>query len=136
MYRRTFLAISTATLLSAPVSAGEDLVTYEPGVIQSALDDGKTVFVDYFAPWCSTCRTQERRVQELRDENPEYDRNLFFVRVDWDTYRTHEVVTARAIPRRSTLLVLRGKEELGRIVAGTSKAEIKALLDAGLSPEG
>ena len=71
MYRRTFLAISTATLLSAPVSAGEDLVTYEPGVIQSALDDGKTVFVDYFAPWCSTCRTQERRVQELRTENPE-----------------------------------------------------------------
>ena len=136
MYRRTFLAISTATLLSAPVSAGEDLVTYEPGVIQSALDAGKTVFVDYFAPWCSTCRTQERRVQELRDENPEYDRNLFFVRVDWDTYRTHKVVTARAIPRRSTLLVLRGKEELGRIVAGTSKAEIKALLDAGLSPEG
>ncbi len=136
MYRRAFLAISTATLLSAPVLAGEDFVTFRPGVIQSALDDGKTVFVDYFAPWCSTCRTQERRVQELRAENPEYDRNLVFIRVDWDTYRTHEVVTGRAIPRRSTLLVLRGKQELGRVVAGTSKAEIKALLEAGLSPQG
>jgi thiol-disulfide isomerase/thioredoxin len=136
MYRRAFLAISTATLLSVPAWAGDDLVTYKPGVIQSALDDGKTVFVDYFAPWCSTCRTQERRVQELRAENPEYDRNLVFIRVDWDTYRNHEVVTGRAIPRRSTLLVLRGKEELGRIVAGTSKAEIKALLDAGLAPQG
>lgn len=136
MYRRAFLAISTATLLSAPVLAGEDFVTFSPGVIQSALDDGKTVFVDYFAPWCSTCRTQERRVQELRTENPEYDRNLVFIRVDWDTYRTHEVVTGRTIPRRSTLLVLRGKQELGRVVAGTSKAEIKALLDAGLSPQG
>lgn len=136
MYRRAFLATATATLLSAPVLAGEDFVTFRPGVIQSALDDGKTVFVDYFAPWCSTCRTQERRVQELRTENPEYDRNLVFIRVDWDTYRTHEVVTGRAIPRRSTLLVLRGKQELGRVVAGTSKAEIKALLDAGLSPQG
>lgn len=136
MYRRTFLAISTATFLSVPVWAGGGLVTYKPGVIQAALDDGKTVFVDYFAPWCSTCRAQERRVQELRAENPEYDRNLVFVRVDWDTYRTHDVVTGRAIPRRSTLLVLRGTRELGRIVAGTGKAEIKALLDAGLTPEG
>lgn len=133
MYRRVFLAITTATLFSPAVWAGEDLVTYEPGVIQAALDAGKTVFVDYFAPWCSTCRTQERRVQELRAENPEYNRNLFFVRVDWDSYRDHAVVTSRAVPRRSTLLVLRGKEELGRVVAGTGKAEIKALLDAGLS---
>jgi thioredoxin 1 len=33
------------------------------------------------------------------------------------------------IPRRSTLVLLKGREELGRIVAGTSKAEIKSLLD-------
>jgi thioredoxin 1 len=31
------------------------------------------------------------------------------------------------------LLVLRGDRELGRIVAGTSEADIKALLDKGLS---
>lgn len=135
MHRRVFLALSTATLLAPPLRAGGNLVTFKPGVIQAALDEGKTVFVDYFAPWCSTCRTQERRVEELRAENPEYDRNLFFVRVDWDTYRDHEVVTSRAIPRRSTLLVLRGKNELGRVVAGTSKSEIKALLDKGLKPE-
>lgn len=136
MNRRAFLAISTATMLSAPAWAGGDLVTYRPGIIESALAEGKTVFVDYFAPWCSTCRTQERRMQELRAENPAYDRNLVFVRVDWDTYRTHEVVTGRAIPRRSTLIVLRGKDELGRIVAGTGKAEIRALMDAGLATQG
>lgn len=135
MYRRVFIALTAATLCAPPLWAGENLVAFKPGVIQAALDEGKTVFVDYFAPWCSTCRTQERRIQELRAENPEYDRNLFFVRVDWDTYRDHEVVTAREIPRRSTLLVLRGEKELGRIVAGTSKSEIKALLDKGLSPE-
>lgn len=135
MYRRLFLAIASATLVAPPLWAGEGLITFKPGVIQAALDDGKTVFVDYFAPWCSTCRTQDRRVEELRAENPEYNGNLVFIRVDWDTYRDHEVVTSRAIPRRSTLLVLRGNEELGRIVAGTGKSEIKALLDKGLRPQ-
>jgi hypothetical protein len=36
------------------------------------------------------------------------------------------------IPRRSTLVVLKGDQELGRIVAGTRKGDIKALLDRAL----
>ena len=55
-----------------------------------------------------------------------------FVRVDWDTYADHTVTIDRNIPRRSTLLMLKGDKELGRIVAGTSEAEIKKLLDMGL----
>ena len=57
---------------------------------------------------------------------------MTFVRVDWDSYGDQPVSTDRKIPRRSTLLVLRGDKELGRIVAGTSEADIKALLDKGL----
>jgi hypothetical protein len=38
----------------------------------------------------------------------------------------------RGIPRRSTLIVLRGEDELGRIVAGTSESQIKGLMDKGL----
>ncbi len=38
-----------------------------------------------------------------------------------------------SIPRRSTLVVLQGDKELGRIVAQTGKAEIKALVDTALA---
>ena len=46
--------------------------------------------------------------------------------------------TARAlnIPRRSTLVALEGGQEIGRIVAGTSKAEIPALFDTALAAAG
>jgi hypothetical protein len=37
------------------------------------------------------------------------------------------------IPRRSTLVVLRGNQELGRIVAQTGRDEIKALMDTALA---
>lgn len=130
MNRRTFLTAATVALMTTPALAGED---YTPGAIQSALADGKTVFVDYATDWCSTCIRQERVIAKLRGENPAYDANIVFVRVDWDVYGEHEVTTSRNIPRRSTLILLKGDKELGRIVSGTSEAEIKALMDAGLA---
>ena len=105
---------------------------YSPGLIKQKLAEGKTVFVDYAATWCSTCKRQERLVGQLRERNPAYDENIVFVRVDWDVYSLHEVTSSRNVPRRSTLLVLRGEEELGRIVSGTNINDIKELLDKGL----
>jgi len=133
MNRRHFL-ITTTALVALPVAAfaAEDWIEYKPGVIQSLLDEGKTVFVDYSAVWCSTCKAQERVLNDLRDMNPAYDEAMAFVRVDWDDFGRHAVTTSRKIPRRSTLIVLRGDEELGRIVAGTKVADIEALMDLGV----
>lgn len=134
MKRRTFIAIAAAsTALPGAAFAADGFVDYTPGLIQEALAEGKTVFVDYAATWCGTCKSQERTITALRGENPAYDENVLFVRVDWDAYGRHEVSTSRNIPRRSTLLVLKGDQELGRIVAGTSKSDIKALMDLALN---
>ena len=134
MLRRTFLAgLSAAAAVAAlPAHAATDFVDYTPGVIEDALAAGRTVFVDYSAVWCLTCRTQARVISRLKEANPAYAKAMLFVRVDWDDYGDQPVARDRNIPRRSTLLVLRGKRELGRIVAGTSEEEIKALLDKGL----
>ena len=132
MDRRSFI-ITAAAAGAAPFAAlAADFVDYTPGAIDAALSEGKTVFVDYSAVWCGTCKRQERVINALRAADPQYDAKLTFFKVDWDTYKTHEVTVFRNIPRRSTLLVLRGDEELGRLVAGTSESQIKALMDTGL----
>ncbi len=138
MRRRELIVGSFAMALASAVPAysSDQTLEYMPGDIAVALGDGKTVFVDYYASWCGTCKRQQRVVDQLRAEYPEYDDAMIFIKVDWDVYAGHEVSTSRNIPRRSTLLVLRGNEELGRIVAGTSKDEIKSLMDKGLSPDG
>lgn len=136
MNRRHFLASAAgaalATALIPAPAAASGTLDYSPGLIQKQLTAGKTVFVDYAASWCGTCARQERVINALREANPAYDRAIVFVRVDWDDYKRHEVTTSRKIPRRSTLLVLKGNQELGRVVAGTSEKQIKALLDTGL----
>ncbi|MEM1284295.1 MAG: thioredoxin family protein [Pseudomonadota bacterium] len=126
------LALGLAPLATRPAFA-TGFVEYAPGAVEGALSRGETVFVDYSAVWCGTCRRQERVVNNLRATNPVYDQAMTFIRVDWDTYRTHPVTTSRSIPRRSTLLVLRGNQELGRIVAGTSATQIRLLMDLGLA---
>jgi len=126
---------AAAALLSAPklLLAGGGSVNYTPGLIKEKLAAGETVFVDYAASWCGTCKRQERIINELRANNPEFDENISFVRVDWDDYGSHEVTQSRRVPRRSTLLLLRGDEELGRIVAGVDSEEIKQLLELALT---
>ena len=131
MFRKFVLAFAALFLTATTAFAG-DLQTYKPGLIKSLLADGKTVFVDYKASWCSTCARQERVINQLRGENPAYDKAISFVAVDWDDFGGHEVSTSRNIPRRSTLVLLKGDQELGRIVAGTSVDDIKALMDKGL----
>jgi thiol-disulfide isomerase/thioredoxin len=132
MKRRDFLAAAAATVLAPMAAFAKGFTTYKPGLIQAELKAGKTVFVDYSAVWCSTCKRQERVINALRDADPKYDASMTFVKVDWDDFGRHDVSRSRKIPRRSTLLVLRGDKELGRIVAGTSKGAIKELMDRGL----
>ena len=132
MKKRTFLAAAVAVAFTPVAAFAADFVSYKPGLIKSSLKAGKTVLVDYSATWCSTCKRQARVIKALREENPAYDKSMTFIKVDWDTYKRKNVTTSRSIPRRSTLLVLRGGKELGRIVAGTSTSKIKALMDKGL----
>ncbi|MGC1497390.1 MAG: thioredoxin family protein [Sulfitobacter sp.] len=132
MKRRTFLMTAAAMSLTPVVALAAGYIEYKPGVISAALAEGKTVFVDYSAPWCGTCKRQERVIETLRAADPKYDAGMTFVKVDWDTYKNDDVTVFRDIPRRSTLIVLRGEDELGRIVAGTSEEEIKKLMETGL----
>ncbi len=135
MKRRTFIATSLAATAIAPAAFAMDKSTlaYTDGLVKELLAQGKTVFIDYATDWCSTCAAQERRMGQLRGENAAYDANITFVRVDYDEFSGHAISKDHSIPRRSTLIVLKGDAELGRIVAGTGYNAIKELMDTALA---
>ena len=133
MQRRFLLALTAAIALGPLPSAAEERLFYEPGLAEAAMAEGEVILLDFFAPWCSTCRAQERVLTELREANPAYDEAITFLTVDWDTHGKGELSRSLEVPRRSTLIALEGETELSRVVAGTSREEIKALLDAALA---
>lgn len=134
MDRRAFLLTLAAASTAMPAWAGSGQ-TYTEGLVRQELAAGKTVFIDFFAKWCSTCRVQDIKVSELKAANPDYEANVTFISVNWDQHRNSQLARDLNIPRRSTLVVLKGDEELGRIVAGTSSDDIKALMDTALAAE-
>ena len=131
MDRRHFLFL-TAGAAVLPLAANAAPLTYEPGLVEKHLKAGDTVFLDFKASWCSTCAAQERVIKALKAENPDYEAKITFIDVDWDDHGKSDLVKRMNIPRRSTLVALKGDQELGRIVAQTGTSQIKALMDSAL----
>lgn len=132
MNRRDFIAL-TASISLVPFAARAAWIPYAPGVLQPAMDRGDRIILDFYASWCTTCARQTRVMDALRAANPAYDQNLTLIQIDWDIYRTSPLVAEFNVPRRSTLIALKGNVELGRTVAGTAVSEIQALFDAALN---
>lgn len=132
MDRRIFLKLATAAC-ALPLAARAETLSYTPGLVQERLAKGETLFLDFTASWCSTCQSQGRTIKALKAENPAYDQGVTFIDIDWDMHGKSELAQSLRIPRRSTLVVLKGDKELGRIVAQTGKADIKALMDTALA---
>ncbi|MEM9318037.1 MAG: thioredoxin family protein [Pseudomonadota bacterium] len=134
--RRTFCLSTSAAagLTLAPgLAQASGWIDYAPGLVDERLAAGETVLADFFATWCSTCRRQERVMDELRQANPAYDTAITFVKVDWDSYGRGDLASRLAVPRRSTLVLLRGERELGRLVADTRRNAIAGLLDRAVA---
>lgn len=106
-------------------------VPYTPDALSAAKASGKPFILDFFADWCTTCAAQHRVLDKLKANNPAYDA-IPFVQVDWDAEEHGPLVRAMHVPRRSTLIVLKGDKELGRIIAETSEDKIAALLKLAL----
>ena len=133
--KKLMLHVITLSLLlfSMPLAAQAETgwTIYKPGIVKSALVKGETVLLGYLSSWWGTCAQQKSVLKELRASNPQYDKSITFVLIDWDTFSSHDVTISRNVPRRSTLVLVTGGKE-SRLVAETSEQKIKALLDKGL----
>ncbi len=67
----------------------------------------------------------------LKDSNPAYQA-VTFMKVDWDKHRNDAIVDELKVRRRSTIIVFKGGEEVGRVIAQTSGAAIEPLFVAAL----
>lgn len=125
--RRYFIGLGLALLAGRAFAAPAQSSPEEVQALQAA---GKSVFVDFKADWCSTCKAQEKVINAILAEDPALEQTIVFVQIDWDAYGDHAFTKGLKIPRRSTLVKFNGKIEAGRLIAQTDRAQIEALIRA------
>ena len=76
----------------------------------AAAAEGKTILVDFYAPWCPVCRAQEPKVTARL--NGDFKHVVAF-RVDYDSNAA--LRKAMNVQKQSTLILFRGRNELARL---------------------
>jgi thiol-disulfide isomerase/thioredoxin len=87
---------------------------------------GRSILIDVTASWCPTCRKQRPIIQQIEKERP----NLLVMEVDFDTAK--DVLRRFGVQHQSTLIVFKGKSEVGRSTGDTDPDRIRALVAKGL----
>jgi thioredoxin 1 len=124
---RSLLAL-IAAVFAAPVMAAPVWQDYTPAAFSRAQEAGKTIVVDVHAVWCPTCKAQAPTLDALRQDAQLKD--AVFFKVDFDQEKAF--LRDHRIPRQSTVLVFRGKQETARSIAESRPKQLREAVLAGL----
>lgn len=113
-----------ATLAFSPLAAAMSPQTYDAKAFAAAQAAGKPVLLHITAPWCPTCKAQAPILSKL-EATPKF-KNLVVLNIDFDTSKN--LLRSLRVSQQSTLIVYKGKTEVGRSTGDTNAASIEALL--------
>ena len=137
--RYFFTSLTAATLMFNPNSGftrsqskSVDRPYVNVETIKAAMNDGRIIFVNWKSKWCGTCNIQTKVLDAILMDEPTIAEQILFVSLDWDDYMNDEFTRQLNIPRRSTLVLFKGTEEIGRLVAATKRSEIENLIHKAL----
>jgi|TARA_R100000789_G_scaffold63680_1_gene60363 thiol:disulfide interchange protein len=123
------MAVLMALFMVSPLAlAGDRFEPYSEARLEAAQAEGRPVFIEVAADWCSTCKRQAPLIEALLAE-PAFSEYVA-LKIDWDA----EESAARALgaPRQSTLFVYKDGEQIAMSVAETNPEKLRSLLEKGL----
>jgi thioredoxin 1 len=124
--RRYFLgaaALATAFAFS-PLAAAMTPQAYNQQAFAAAQAAGKPILLHITAPWCPTCKAQKPILSKLEGETK--FKGLVTFDIDFDTSKA--LLRKLHVAQQSTLIVYKGKTEVGRSTGDTDPGSIEALL--------
>lgn len=94
---------------------------------QQWMQEGKTILVDYWAPWCGYCRRIGPAYDKIAEE---YGDQLIVAKVNID--EEPQLTDAQGVEVIPTLILYKNGNAVNKVVAPKSKAAIDQFLQEGL----
>ena len=117
------LCAGALALVVTVASAGE-VKKYDQATFDALAAADKPVVLVVHATWCPTCKAQDPIQRGLMKSEPFKDYTMLTLDFDADK----AILKTFRVSQQSTMIVFRGKTEVGRSVGDTTKAGIEALM--------
>ena len=111
-------------LIFAQAALAGEIKPYSQAEFNKLVAEGKPILLDIRADWCAICAAQEPVIRELMAQGKYKDLTMFTIDFDKDT----ALLKAYNVSIQSTLIVLMGKQEMGRSVGDMRRDDIEHLL--------
>lgn len=123
---RLLVLFAFAALPFAGSGFAAEQKAFDPSTFSVLQETGSQILVDVRADWCPICKQQAPIIASLL-ATPEFGRYTL-VEVNFDTQPA--ALRQFKVTQQSTLIVFKGKTEMGRSTGDTQKDSIAALLRA------
>jgi thiol-disulfide isomerase/thioredoxin len=117
------LALS-ATLSLGSVASAMDKKPFDQKAFDAAQAAGKPILVEVSAPWCPVCKAQAPILSKLRGDSK--FKELVSFEIDFDSQK--DLLRKLGVQKQSTLIVFKGKREVGRSTGDTNPGSIATLV--------
>ena len=84
----------------------------------------QTYVLHFYAEWCSVCLAQKKAIRNLESDKDLKDLKVYLV--DFDFQR--KLKAEYGVERQSTMILMRGEQEISRIMGITDPEKIKDFL--------
>ena len=121
---RLLFPLATLALWLPALSWAGPILPYSAERFDALTGTGKPVVVAVHASWCPTCKAQQPIQSELMKSDP--FKNYTMLVVDFDT--DHDALQRFHVVKQSTMIVFKGKTEVGRSIGDTQPESMKALM--------
>jgi thiol-disulfide isomerase/thioredoxin len=129
---RIFLGLLALTVAGFSTPAVADFVTFEKTKFETLVKSNAPVVVHTHEWWCSTCRAQANVLEALQ-KNPKFSK-VTMLRASSSGNR--DVLEPMKVTSRSIIVVFAGGKEIGRLNWITDEAQIRALIEKGVTEAG
>lgn len=125
MHRRQLVLSFCLIAAALPAAAvAKDGMKFTDAAFKAAQAEGKPILIDVTAPWCPTCKAQAPLIEFMLTD-PAL-KNMVRLNVDFDSMK--DTLKFFNASKQSTLIVFKGKTEVGRSTGDTTAAGIESLL--------
>jgi thioredoxin 1 len=123
--RRTlFVTVALTMLPMAALALSPGNKPYNQAQFDAAQAAGRPILIEVTAPWCSVCKAQAPILARLKGD-PKF-KDIAAFEIDFDSQK--DLLRKLNVRSQSTLIVFKGKTEVGRSTGDTNPASIAALL--------